>query len=355
MKKFIKSKVSSHPDHGCAQVIGMDIGDKFSELVLIDAGNNIRFEKVRTRRDALCLQFSMLPASRVAMEACTHSPWISRQLVALGHEVIVANPRKLRLIAESRRKNDKRDAEMLARLARSDEKLLSPIKHRSEASQFALIAIRSRDALVKSRTQQVNSVRSLAKSLGFQLPKCDSEYFAIKAREALEGALLEMFTPQLDALDALSRAIEDQDRKIGKLCEARIETQCLRQVPGVGPITSLCFVLTLDDKRRFKRSRDVGAYLGLAPAQRQSSGCDPQLRISKEGDSMLRRLLVSCAQLMLQKRSPDTALKRFGLRLSERGGKSAKKKAAVAVARKLAVLLHRLWVTGEVYEPLRGA
>ncbi len=267
MKKSIKSKVSSQPDRGNLRVIGMDIGDKFSELATLDARNGVTFERVRTRRDALCLQFSGLPASRVAIEACTHSPWISRQLSALGHEVIVANPRRLRLIAESRRKNDKRDAETLAWLAKADARLLSPIIHRSEASQFALIAIRSRDALVKCRTQLVNSVRSLAKSLGVQLPKCDSEYFANKTREALDRDLLGMFEPQLDALDALNQSIKDQDRRIAELCEVHVETQCLRQVPCVGPITALCFVLILDNQSRFRKSRDVGAYLGLAPAQ----------------------------------------------------------------------------------------
>lgn len=129
----------------------------------------------------------------------------------------------------------------------------------------------------------------------------------------------------------------------------------LTQVNGVGTLTALTFVLTIGEPERFQRSRTVGAYFGLRPRQRESGDHEPQLHITKAGPPLMRRLLVNCAQYILGPLGQGCDLRRFGLALAARGGKSAKKRAVVAVARKLAVLLHRLWVTGEVYEPLRNA
>ena len=126
----------------------------------------------------------------------------------------------------------------------------------------------------------------------------------------------------------------------------------MRQVKGVGPITALAYGLTLENAEHFAKSRAVGPYLGLVPKQEDSGESQPQLGISKAGDTMVRKLLVGSAHYILGPFGPDTDLRGYGLRLCERGGKNAKKRAAVAVARKLAVLLHRLWVSGEVYEPL---
>ena len=154
--------------------------------------------------------------------------------------------------------------------------------------------------------------------------------------------------------EELSDCIKDYDERIEKLGREKYgHTELLRQVKGVGPLTSLAYVLTLENPDRFRKSRDVGPYLGLVPKQEDSGDSQPQLRISKAGDVMVRRLLVGSAHYILGRFGPDTDLRRYGLRLCERGGKNAKKRAAVAVARKLAVLLHRLWISGEVYEPLR--
>jgi transposase len=153
----------------------------------------------------------------------------------------------------------------------------------------------------------------------------------------------------------LTLQIRGLEREIEALCEQSYpETQRLRQVSGVGALTSLAYVLTIEDPQRFRRSRSVGAYLGLQPRRRQSGEQDPLLRITKAGDPFLRRLLVQSGHYILGPFGPDTDLRRFGLRLMARGGRAGRKKALVAVARKLAVLLHRLWVTGETYEALRG-
>jgi transposase len=169
----------------------------------------------------------------------------------------------------------------------------------------------------------------------------------------IPNELRETRQPLLRLIATLNDEIKSYDRRIGQLArEKYTHTQLLRQVTGVGPITALAYVLTLETPLRFARSRDVGPYLGLVPKQEDSGDSQPQLGISKAGDRMLRKLLVGSAQYILGPFGPDTDLRRFGMRLCERGGKNAKKRAAVAVARKLAVLLHRLWVSGEVYEPL---
>jgi len=294
---------------------------------------------------------------RIAIEAGTHSPWASRVLEELGHEVLVANSRKVRLIYSNKRKTDEIDAENLARLARLDPKLLYPLKHRGEEAQAHMALIRSREALVGTRTQLVNHVRGTVKSFGHRLPKCPARTFHKRAAEHIPEALRPALEPILETIGSLTERIRRYDRKLEAISEEHYpqETALLRQVEGVGPLTALTFVLTLEDPHRFQKSRSVGAYLGLVPARDHSGESDPQKRISKEGDEMLRRILVGSAHFILGPFGSDSDLRRHGQKIASRGAKNAKKRAAVAVARKLSVLLHRLWVTGEAYDPLHNA
>jgi transposase len=261
------------------------------------------------------------------------------------------------LIYGDKRKTDELDAQKLARLARADPELLYPIEHRGEDSQAHLALIHSRDALVRSRTQLINHVRGMVKSFGARLPKCSAESFHKKVADALPSELAEALGGVVETITSLTERIRDYERRIERVCKESYpqETGLLRQVPGVGAITSLTFVLTLEDPDRFEKSRAVGAYLGLVPGKDQSGESDPGRPISREGDEMLRRLLVSSAHYILGPFAPDCDLRRHGEKIAERGGKNAKKRAVVAVARKLSVLLHRLWITGEAYEPLRNA
>jgi len=338
---------------------GLDLGDKYTYLCLlnIQSGEVLEEGRLRTTPEAFRRRFdSEQQPLRIAIEVGTHSPWVSRLLEELGHEVLVANARKIRLIYANKRKSDKLDAENLARLARVDAKLLYPLKHRGEDSQAHLALIRSREALVGSRTQLINHVRGAVKSFGARLPKCSARSFHHKVAEQIPQALRAALEPILEIIGSLTERIRDYDRKLEKLAvEIYPETELLRQVVGVGALTALTFVLTLEDPRRFAKSRSVGAYLGLVPGKDQSGERDPQERISKEGDEMLRRLLVGSAQYILGPFGRDSDLRRHGLKIASRGGKNAKKRAAVAVARKLSVLLHRLWITGELYEPLYNA
>jgi transposase len=337
---------------------GLDLGDKYSYLCIIDtlSGEVIEEGRLRTIPEAFRRRFaSEQQPLRIAIEAGTHSPWASRLLEECGHEVLVANPRKLRLIYANKRKTDELDAENLARLARLDPKLLYPLRHRGEGSQAHMALIRSREALVSSRTQLVNHVRGAVKSFGARLPKCPARSFHERAKEHVPEALRPALGPLLEQIGSLTEHIRDYDRKLETISKEHYpETDLLRQVEGIGSLTALTFVLTLEDPYRFERSRSVGAYLGLVPARDQSGDRDPQKRISKEGDEMLRRLLVSGAHYVLGPFGSDSDLRRHGQKIASRGGKNSKKRAVVAVARKLAVLLHSLWVTGEVYEPLRN-
>lgn len=290
---------------------------------------------------------------RVVIEAGTHSPWVSRVLAGLGHEVIVANPRKVRLISDNEGKDDRVDAELLARLGRVDVKLLSPIQHRGEGAQADLALIRARDALVGARTQLVNHVRGAVKSLGSRLEKSSARSFGGKMGEQVPEALRAALEPVLEVIAEITHQISGYDQQIRRCCQQKYpETQLLTAVPGVGALTALGYVLTLEDPHRFAHSRSVGSFLGLRPGKDKSGQQDPELRITKAGSPLLRRLLVGSAQYLLGPFGPDTDLRRWGLKLAGRGRKNAKKRAVVAVARKLAVLLHRLWVDGEVYEPL---
>jgi transposase len=335
---------------------GLDIGDKYSYLCLIDqeSGEVVEEGRLRTNPEAFRRRFaSEQPPMRIAIEAGTHSPWVSRLLEECGHEVLVANARKLRLIYANKRKTDEMDAENLARLARVDPKLLYPLKHRGQECQAHMAIVRSREALVGTRTQLVNHVRGTVKSFGGRLPKCPARSFHKRASEHIPEALLAALGPILEQIGSLTERIRQYDRQLEAISKEHYpETDLLRRVEGIGPLTALTFVLTLENPHRFEKSRSVGAYLGLVPATDRSGDSDPQKRISKEGDQMLRKLLVSSAHYILGPFGSDSDLRRHGEKIASRGGKNSKKRAAVAVARKLSVLLHRLWVTGEIYDPL---
>jgi transposase len=336
--------------------IGLDLGDRFSHYcVLNGAGEVIRERRVPTTPKGIDEVFGKIPPSRIALETGTHSPWVSRQLTRLGHEVIVAHARNVRLIGDSSRKDDQLDARTLARLARIDPGLLGPVRHRSATAQIHLTVIRARAGLVSARTALVNAARGLTKSYGERLPKCGSQQMNREIAKGLSEELRDVLGPLFQEIESLNERIAEYDRRIEQMAkEVYPQVALLKQVKGVGTLIALTYVLTLDDPHRFRRSRDAGCFVGLRPGRRNSGMSQPQLHISKEGDRYLRTMLVQGAHYILGPFGEDSDLRRWGLRLAERGGKNAKKRAIVAVARKLAVLLHKLWVSGEVYEPLRN-
>jgi transposase len=337
--------------------VGLDLGDRKSALCRLDEeGEVVDRRMLPTTPDMVERYFSALTSARVVLEAGTHSPWISRLLTRLGHEVIVANPAKIRG-KKTRRKNDRIDAEHLARQGRADVKLLYPIQHRGELAQADLVLISSRDCLVRCRTLLVNHVRGVVKSFGTRLPKCSAESFHRAVRSEIPAALKKALQGVMEQIEALTRQVRVLDREVERKAEQEYaETGAMRQISGVGALTALCYSLVIEDPNRFVKRRSVGGYLGLIPGLEDSSDEHSELRISKAGHELCRRLLVQAAHYILGPFGPDTDLRRWGLKIAgSSGARKAKKRATVAVARKLAVLLHRLWVTGEHYEPLRNA
>lgn len=337
--------------------VGLDVGDRYVQICVLDeAGEVIEESRLPTKAAALERRFTQSDPLRIVLEAGTHSPWLSRLLQGLGHDVLVANPRKLRLIYMNDSKSDRVDAEYLARIGRLDPSLLAPLRHRSAETQQDLALLRSRSALVRARTQLITHVRGSVKSFGSRLPRWGSEAFARKAESQIPEALALALSPVLRAITQLTLEIKALDVQIEETAEERYpETRLLTQVPGVGTLTAQCFMLTIEDPARFPKARAVASYVGLRPRQADSGSLSPQLRITKAGDEHLRWMLVIAAQRILGPLGSDSDLRRWGLALAAKGGKNGKKRAVVAVARKLAVLLLRLWQTGEAYEPLRNA
>lgn len=337
------------------ETIGLDLSDRVGTYVVVDEMGSVRSEgKVVLTKSGLSRVFARRTPGLIAIEVGTHSPWVERELKGLGYAVLVANARQVQLIGKSQKKNDREDAETLARLARFDPKLLKPIQHRGEQAQADLAVLRSRDGLIRARTLLINHVRGATKAAGGRLAKCSADSFAARAGEQLPDMLKAALLPLVASIAQLTQQVKDCTGKLETLAQERYpETGVLRQIKGVGLLTSLGFVLVLEEAQRFAKSRSVGAFLGLTTRQYQSGDSQPQLHITKAGDPLLRRLLVQAAQYVLGPFGPDCDLRRWGLKLAGQGNKIRKRKAIVAVARKLATLLHHLWATGEVYEPLR--
>jgi transposase len=333
--------------------IGMDLGDKFHMVVVFDnEGKEIKTAKVTNTKIGISKFFKKYKSARVAMEAGTHSPWISRLLTEMGLTVYVGNPRKLRVIWDSTDKSDARDARILGMVCRVEPRLLHPLHHRSSKAQADLAIIKSRDILVRSRVKLINHVRGLVKANGDRLPKCSAVSFAKRCSDDIPKELLPSMAPLFKVITQLNQQIKELEREIERLSkEMYPETKYLRQVSGVGPITALSYVLHIEDPARFTKSRQVGPFLGLTPRRDQSGTIDKQLPITKAGNKYLRNLLVGCAQYIMGPFGPDSNLRLHGLAIAARGGKNAKKRAVIAVARKLAVLLHRLWFTQKEYQP----
>ncbi len=304
--------------------IGLDLGDRFSQLCALDGhGRVVATDRLRTTPTALERHFTGRSRCRVVLEVGTHSPWVSRLLERLGQEVLVANARQLRLIYGSDRKSDRVDAETLARLGRLDPALLKPIRHRGAQAQADLAQLRARDALVRSRTLLINHVRGAVKAWGARLPSSSAPAFATKAAPRVPPELRRALGPLLELIATLTQEIRGMERQLEQLATERYpETARLRQPSGVGLLTALCYVLTLEDPGRFRQSRAVGPYLGLCPRRDQSGGREAQLRITKRGDAMLRRLAVSGAQYILGPFGPESDLRHWGLRLAARGGRT---------------------------------
>jgi len=336
--------------------IGMDLGDKKHWIAILDESGNLT-EKTTCVNTAECIQnffrrFDTPSQITIGMESGTHSPWLSRLLEKMGFRVLIGNARKLRAIWQSDVKDDGRDSIMLARIARFDPSLMHPIYHRGEKAQADLAILRARDALVSARTSLINTCRGLVKSWGSRLPSCSADAFAKVVPGSVPEELEMAVMPLVKQIGDLTQRIKAYDRRLAEISSREYpETAILTQVTGVGPVTSLAFVLTVENPERFTKNRSIGPFLGLTPKRDQSGETDKDLPITKAGDEFVRRLLAQSAQFILGPFGPDCELRRHGERIRQKGGKASNKKAVTAVSRKLAVLLLHLWKTGDNYDP----
>ena len=333
---------------------GLDVSQKNIEIFAVKGKNGIPAGKIPNDRKSLDAFFDRVPAPAeaitVALETGTHSAWISRCLEKRGCEVIVAHARDLAFIYRGDKKSDRIDAEKLARMARADRNLLHPVKLMDRKRQEALLAIKARDLLVKERTGIINAIRGFLRSFGID----DTEYsheiinqlyptLPKEIRLSLRG----LFT----TLTTINNCIKEYDRRVAKIALSYPETRTLQQIKGVGPLIALTFALVIGDPKRFN-ARECSSYTGLVPRRDQSGETDKQLGITKCGNKLLRRLLVQGAQYIMGPFGEDCDLRDFGNRIAQRGGSIAKKKAKVAVARKLAITLLALWREPAVaYDP----
>ena len=339
------------PASSSSLTIGIDVGDRRSHACVVDRSRTIleefsfpthEMEPWKKLRREPCL---------VILEVGPHSRWMQKRLEEMGHTVRVVDARKIQLISKSNNKTDKRDARTLAQLGAGVPELLGDIKHRSDQAQADLTVLLTRDHFVQLRTATINRIRGVLKSTGVRVPKMSTKTFHHCVGEFVPEALQPGLMPLIEELRSLHLRIRLLDKEIKAMAERYPSVRKLTPIQGVGHLTALAFVLSLDEPRRFKKSRDVGPFVGLTPRKHSSGEKDPQLSITRCGNPFLRRILVQAAHYILGPFGPDCLLRRYGKRMVERGGKYANKRAAVAVARKLAVLLHRLWVSEAAYDP----
>ena len=328
---------------------GIDLHQKSSQVTVVDEeGEVLERASIPTTRAGLERWFGRRERMRILVEASGSSPWVVRVLLELGHDVDVIDPRRVRLIAQSTLKTDRIDADILAELARLRTKLRTLVWQRSETTQRQRGHLRVRRALVGARAGFIVTVRGLLRSFGVRVASCRSDRFAARCQAtAIPPELAEVMTPLLDAIHDLDACIATMDAVVEQVGQDYPAVKSLQDIPGVGPVVALAYVLSIEDPGRFRRSRDVPGYLGLRPTLRASAATVRQGHITKQGDADVRRLLVQAAHAHLRSHV-DTALKSWAESLIPRIGK---RKTIVALARKLAVLMHRLWITGEVYQP----
>jgi transposase len=331
--------------------IGLDLGDTTSEVCVLDATRKtIERGPVETTPESLKALFERYPGSNLVFEVGSQSRWVQQLANSSDLGIVTAaDPRQLQLITKSFKKTDRKDAYVLCRAGQGLPELLHPVEHRSEDSHAKLQVVRSRDLLVEQRTRLVNRIRGMVKSTGNKMPSCDAAYFFRKAPQHIPVCLQPATTPLFAILESIHEQLRLLKKELQKIADSIPAVSRLQQVPSIGLITALTFVLTVEDPTRFRINRNVGAYFGLSPRKKDSGDSEPQLPITKAGDTHLRRLFVVCAHHLLH-RGKDCALKQWGLELCRRGGKNAKKRAAVAVARKFAVHLLAIWKSGEDYD-----
>lgn len=331
------------------QYCGLDLGKKSSHFCVVDGNRRVIEEgKVRNRVDKLVGAFGVLPPMKIALEASTKAFWIADRLREIGHEPVVVDPGRTKAIGAALIKHDRLDARVLATLCAAD--VLAAVDQPSEEQRLARMPVVARDALVRCRVILGNQVRSLLDSEGIEPKACAPEAIVDAVSDIwdeLPERLQSAVEPVLTAIHMLCEQIADCDDRIGEAVKEDMDAQLLMSAPGVGPIVSSCFMTAVRSPSRFDSGRQVGAYLGIVPSLYQSGQTSRRGRITKRGNRQARWALCIAANALLRSRSPS-ALREWGRGLVERLGR---KKAVVAVARKLASVLWAMWRDHKPFEP----
>ena len=335
--------------------IGIDLGDKKHAVVGLDEKANIVLRRwLPNNADALRTFFERNKGAEIGMETGTHCRWISVLAVECGCKAYVGNAHKLRSIFGNTHKNDMRDAEEIANLLHENKRHFHPVVLRDQEHQDLVQLVKMREIVMADRTRSINAVRGMAKANGVRIADCDADSFAKQlglVLMTLPDNLIRLFKPQIKLLKAIDQAIDNYDKLIAKYRKQHFEEECalLETIPGTGPVNSTAFVAFAGDVKRFRHASDVGPYFGLTPGRDQSSGRDEPKKITKEGNKFVRHLLVNAANNIMKDNAKDTELKRFGLRVWGGRGKIAKRKAKVALARKLVVTMAAMLRNGTAY------
>ena len=355
-----KTEITTNADAAAKAgvTIGMDMGDRTHKAVVLGAdGRETERREVANTEAEVGAFLGRHPGATLAIETGTHCRWVGALATRLGLRVLTANARKTEMIWKSSRKNDWRDAEMLAKVARTDASLLHPVKLRGAGDQRLMRLAKAREALVRCRTALVNQVRGFCKAEGVRLRKCSAESFA-SLKGDLPAEVADAARHLFGALKEISAKIRAYDGALeaALMRMRREDAELVMQIPGVGPVTAAVFLAAVGDVKEFGgKPRDAGPFLGLAPRQAQSGASDPQMRISKEGNAMARKLLVVAANHIMGPFGKDSDLRRHGMRIAERGGKSGRRRAKVAVARRLAVTMMAMLRDRAAYRPFADA
>jgi transposase len=331
--------------------VGLDVSLKLTAICVVDQTGTVMREGVVVSDPETIAEFvtSNAPSVvRIGLETGPTATWLWTELKQLGLPVICIDARHAKAVLKMQiNKSDRNDAAGIARIMQTGWFKEVRVKDLDSHSVRALLA--SRAVLVKIKRDLENQVRGLLKNLGLVIGRAKLNVFAKRAEELIEGRpeLMAAVRPLLDARNAIEQQVDDLDRKVMRLARNNAQVRRFMTAPGVGPITALCFLATIDDPTRFKRSRSVGAYVGLTTRRYASGEIDWTGRISKCGDAMLRSYLYEAANVLLTRVAKWSTLKAWGIRLAKRSGL---RKAKVAVARKLAVILHRMWIEGTEFK-----
>jgi transposase len=325
--------------------VGLDVSLKQASICVVDqAGSVVREGVVDSDPEAIAafVRSEAPGALRIGLETGPTTTWLWTELKRLGLPVICIDARHAKAVLKMQiNKSDRNDAAGIARIMQTG--WFKEVRVKDIDSHLVKALLVSRALLVKIKRDLENQIRGLLKNLGLVIGRAKFNVFAVRAEELIENRpeLVAVIRPLLAARKAIEEQIGDLDRKVVKLARHDEQVRRFMTVPGVGPITALCFKATIDDPTRFKRSRSVGAYVGLTTRRHASGEVDWSGRISKCGDAMLRMYLFEAAGVLLTRVPKWSALKAWGMRLAKRNGL---RKAKVAVARKLAVILHRMWI-----------